>query len=100
MNKETMKYCPTCDLKYSLDENYNYPVCSNCKEDIIAEFDFDGVDWKFYWKLHILKNTLMRLIEIYKELMGMELDEEQLKLVESNMRIRENMVATSTRERC
>ena len=74
-----MKICPICDRRYSTDEGYNYPVCTDCKETLIDNHDFDGVDWKFYWKLHTLKNT-------FDELMNMDLDDEQFNLLISTLR--------------
>jgi hypothetical protein len=62
-----------------MDEEYKYPLCTDCKETTVEQYDFDGVDWKFYWKLHILKNT-------FDELMEMDLEDEQFELIVSTLK--------------
>jgi predicted amidophosphoribosyltransferase len=69
-----MKYCPRCDRRYSLSEDFNYPVCEDCKDELVAEYEYNGIDWKFWWKLHTLLNTLVELLE-------METDMEQYNLI-------------------
>jgi hypothetical protein len=62
-----------------MDEDYKYPLCTDCKKEIYEKYEDTGVDMKFYWKLHILKNT-------FDELMEMDLEDEQFELIVSTLK--------------
>jgi hypothetical protein len=58
-----MKPCPLCNKRYQLDKNYNYPVCSDCKESLTDTYEFEGIDFKFYWNLHTMVNSAIEIIK-------------------------------------